>query len=240
MSNTKESHFMKKLAISLMAAALCLGAQAEVRLPAIIGSNMVLQQNAEASLWGWAEAGATVTVRPSWTKHKFTAKADAQGRWSTKVPTTGAGGPYTLTFSDGSKQKTVLENILMGEVWVCSGQSNMEMPVAGYPYQPVEGSVEAIVSAADYPDIRLFTVPHKYTAEPQDDCESAWKLSSPQSVRAFSATAYFFGSELQRRLKVPVGIVASYYGGTFIECWMSRQALDATKLIPNRATASCP
>ena len=219
---------MKKLSSLILAALLASGLRAEVELPAVIGSHMVLQQNTEVNLWGKAQANARVTIRPSWTKTRYTAQADSEGRWQTTVHTTSAGGPYTLTFSDGSKQKTELTDILLGEVWVCSGQSNMEMPLGGFPNQPVEGSAQVITTAGDQSGLRLFHVPHKFTDEPQYDCESEWKLCSPLTARSFSAVGYLFALELYRLLKVPVGIISSYYGGTPIEGWMSRQALDAT------------
>lgn len=220
---------MKKLSSIILAALLASGARAEVQLPAVIGNHMVLQQNTEVNLWGKAQANAKVTIRPSWTKTKYTATADGEGRWKTTIATTSAGGPYTLTFSDGSKTKTELTDILLGEVWVCSGQSNMEMPLRGYPNQPVEGSAEAIAAAGDNTGMRFFTVPRKSTNEPQYDCESEWKQCSPMTARSFSAMGYFFGLELYRLLKIPVGLIESDYGGTPIESWMSRQALDATK-----------
>ena len=220
---------MKKLSSLILVALLASGARAEVELPAVIGSHMVLQQNAEVNLWGKAQANAKVTIKPSWTKTKYTTLADNEGRWKTSIATTSAGGPYTLTFSDGSKTKTELTDILLGEVWVCSGQSNMEMPLRGYPNQPVEGSAEAIAAAGDNTQMRFFTVPHKFTDEPQYDCESEWKQCSPLTARSFSAMGYFFGLELYRLLKIPVGLIESDYGGTPIESWMSRQALDATK-----------
>ena len=134
---------MKK--ISILAAALaCIFsvAQAKVTLPSVIGSNMVLQRNTDVNLWGTAEADKKVKITASWTKEKFSVKADENGKWATTIPTADAGGPYTLTFDDG--EKTELTNILLGEVWVCSGQSNMEMPVGGYMYQPVDGALEHI------------------------------------------------------------------------------------------------
>ena len=111
---------------------------AEVKLPSILGSNMVLQRNTEVTLWGTADAGKTVSITTSWNGKKYKVKTDTDGAWSLKVPTCEAGGPYSITFSDG--KELVIDNILLGEVWVCGGQSNMEMPVAGFMNQPVEGN----------------------------------------------------------------------------------------------------
>jgi sialate O-acetylesterase len=220
---------MKKFVLGTALVALfSLMATAEVKLPAVIGSGMVLQQQTDVNLWGEAKTGAKVVIAPSWTKQKYTVKADKDGHWKTTVPTVKAGGPYTITFSDGTKQKTVLDNVLLGEVWVCGGQSNMEMPVGGFMYQPVEGGIEASLEAWRYPDIRMFTVPHCTSETPVNDCDTTWRLSTPLTVRTFSAMAYFFGRELQRMLQVPVGIITSNWGGTVIEAWMSRASIDAT------------
>ena len=219
---------MKKLSI-LAAALACIFsvAQAKVTLPSVIGSNMVLQRNADVNLWGTAEANKKVKITASWTKEKFSVKADENGKWATTIPTAEAGGPYTLTFDDGDK--TELTNILLGEVWICSGQSNMEMPVGGYMYQPVNGAMEHIADAYKYSDIRMFTVPRCTSATPQEDCDTMWRESSPVTVRTFSAVAYLFGKELQKMLGVPVGLITSNWGGTVIEAWMSKECLDGVK-----------
>ena len=199
--------------------------KAKVELPSILGSNMVLQRNTEVNLWGKARPGKKVSIVASWTKKKYSTMADENGRWKTKIPTADAGGPYTLTFDDG--EKTVLNNILLGEVWVCGGQSNMEMPVGGFMYQPVNGAEEHIREACEYPGIRMFTVPRCISDTPKEDCDTIWRESTPLTVRTFSAAAYFFGKELHKMLGVPVGLVTSNWGGTVIEAWMSRESLDA-------------
>ncbi|MBD0285392.1 MAG: sialate O-acetylesterase, partial [Flavisolibacter sp.] len=132
---------------------------AAVKLPFIFTDNLVLQQQTQVALWGWASAGKTVTVIPSWNKKRYTAKADASGKWKLKVETSVAGGPYEISFSDGKAIK--LANILIGEVWVCSGQSNMEMPMKGFRGQPVVGSNEAILKSKNK-NIRLYTVPKSF------------------------------------------------------------------------------
>ena len=222
---------MKKRTSLLVALLACVlaPAVAKVELPSVIGSHMVLQRNADVNLWGKATPGKKVTIKASWSKEKFIARVDADGKWATTIPTTDAGGPYTLTFDDG--EKTELTDILLGEVWVCGGQSNMEMPVGGFMYQPVDGAAEHIREAAQYPGIRMFTVPRCISETPKEDCDTVWRESSPLTVRTFSAAAYFFGKELHRMLGVPVGLITSNWGGTVIEAWMSREALDA---IPGR------
>lgn len=215
---------MKKMIFMALMAVLPLAVQAEIKLPGIIGSDMVLQRNTEVNLWGKASENRTVTVVTSWNGRKYRTQADSEGAWSLKVATGEAGGPYTITISDGSK--VVLENILLGEVWICGGQSNMEMPVCGFINQPVENCIEAVMNASDYPGIRMFTVPRNSTEVPAYDCDAAWQCSSPESVSAFSATAYYFGLALHKMLRVSVGLVTSNWGGSTIETWMTKEAIN--------------
>jgi sialate O-acetylesterase len=191
---------------------------AKVKLPAIFGDNMVMQQQTDVAIWGLADKNSTVRVTTSWNDRTYSAKADNEGRWKLKVSTPAAGGPFNLTVSDGEPLK--LNSVMIGEVWVCSGQSNMEMPVKGYMNQPVTGSNEAIVTSVN-PSIRLFTVTKATSLQPTDDFKGSWKLCEPVNVSEFSATAYFFGLMLNRVLKVPVGLINTSWGGTRIEPWMS-------------------
>ena len=210
-------------AVMLLAAA---PVAARVKLPAVLGSNMVLQRNTEVNFWGGATPNSRVRVTPSWNGRSYETRADDAGRWALKVPTGEAGGPYTVTVSDGDP--VVLENVLLGEVWICSGQSNMEMPVGGFLHQPVEGSAEAVAAAGDCPGIRMFTVPKVSSESPREDCEAAWQCSTPASVRSFSAVGYFFGRMLCRVLDVPVGLITPNWGGSAIEAWMTVEAIDST------------
>lgn len=220
---------MKRFIIGIILTILPFAAQAEVRLPSILGSNMVLQRNTEVNLWGTATAGKAVVVETSWNGEKYRTKAGNDGQWKLKVSTGEAGGPYTITISDG--KKLVLDNILLGEVWVCGGQSNMEMPVCGFMYQPVDGSSKAILYAAsETPNVRLFSVPRISSNEPQTDCNSSWQVSTPQSVCSFSAVGYFFGKALTQAMGgIPVGLISANWGGSRIECWMTEEAIDATE-----------
>ncbi|WP_291911838.1 sialate O-acetylesterase [Chitinophaga sp. CB10] len=196
---------------------------ATVKLPYFFGNNMVLQQQTNAAIWGWAKPGSTVTVTTSWNKKKYSQPADASGKWKLQVATPAAGGPYEITISDGSP--LTLKNVLIGEVWLCSGQSNMEMPMKGFKDQPIIGSNDAIFNSAN-DQLRLFTLPRAVTGTPQDTCKpSEWKAAEPESVTNFSATAYYFGRLLQQRLKVPVGLVCISYGGSPAEAFMSTSAL---------------
>jgi len=199
--------------------------QAEVKLPSIFTDNMVLQQKADCAMWGWAKAGSTITVSPSWGKQKYTAKADAAGKWKLKVHTPAASyTPYGLSVS-GDGPAIQLKNVLVGEVWLCGGQSNMEMPMKGFKGQPVLGANEAILHSKN-DQLRLYTVPRSSVTEPQDNSKpSPWRVAEPEAVSNFSATAYYFGRLLQEQLHVPVGLVHCSYSGSFIEAWMDPATL---------------
>lgn len=162
---------MKKLFFIFAFALGCgLSSVAKVTLPPVIASNMVLQRNDTVALWGKAEPGKNITISTGWDGARYSVKADRQGRWMGRVATADAGGPYEIVISDGDE--TVLDNVLLGEVWICGGQSNMEMPVCGDATQPAEGSYEALRTVKDYPDIRMFTVPRADTDVPQDSAEA--------------------------------------------------------------------
>lgn len=196
---------------------------AMIRLPALVGDGMVLQQNSNASLWGWAKQGALVTVKGSWNKKSYTTRADARGKWMMKVATPAAGGPYQLTISDG--QPLHIKDILIGEVWLCSGQSNMEMPMKGFRDQPILGSNDAIFNANNN-QLRIYTVPRAVERNTKDTSKSSpWKTSTAENISNFSATAYYFGRILQAQLKVPVGLINASYGGSPAEAFMSEDAL---------------
>ena len=179
---------------------------------------MVLQQQTQAAIWGKASKNSTVSVSTSWNGKSYSAKASADGSWKVKVTTPKAGGPYEITVSDGKALK--LKNVLIGEVWVCSGQSNMEMPVKGFKNQPVIGSSDAIAFSSN-PNIRLFSVKRATSLDPLDDFTGTWQLCEPENVADFSATAYYFGLMLNKTLNVPIGLINTSWGGTRIEPWIS-------------------
>jgi len=195
---------------------------AEVKLPAIFCDNMVLQQQSNVSIWGSASKKSTVSVTTGWNHKSYSAHAGNDGKWKLKVATPSAGGPYEISISDGKTLR--LRNVLIGEVWICSGQSNMEMPMRGLRSQPVIGSAEAIALSSN-PNIRLFTVKKTSSLEPLDDVTGDWKLCTPENVYGFSATAYYFGLMLHKVLNVPVGLIHSSWGGSRIEPWMSESGL---------------
>ena len=218
---------MKKLILAVVAVLLSWGASAAIVLPKVLGSNMVLQQNSEVNLWGKADANKNVTITVSWQKGKIKTVADNEGKWAVKVATPAASwDKHTITISDG--EAVTLEDILIGDVWVTSGQSNMEMPVKGWNGQPVENANEYIYSAAKYADkIRLFTVQkaRSYNAD-KEDCEGGeWQKASPASVANMSAVGYLFAYNLIESVNIPLGIITSNWGGTRIESWMPMSAL---------------
>ena len=185
---------------------------------------MVMQQQATANLWGTATPRKTVTLTTGWDGKTYRATADTQGKWNMSVTTPSAGGPYSLTFSDG--ELTVLNNILIGELWICSGQSNMEMPMKGYKNQPIEGADMDILRSTN-PSLRLFTVKRHSTLLPQYDVTGTWNEAMPTTVREFSATAYYFGRLLNELLDVPVGLIVTAWGGSAAEAWMTEEMLRA-------------
>jgi len=195
-----------------------------IELPSIISDNMVLQQNAKVSLWGWTDPGESIEISTSW-EEEISAVSDESGNWICQVQTPQAGGPYELQIS-GNNETITLKNILIGEVWFCSGQSNMEMPLAGWPpNDPILNSIEEIAKA-NYPNIRLFTVTRAVTAYPKQDCIGQWDPCIPQVAKSFSATAYFFGRELYNELGVPIGLIHSSWGGTPAESWIPENKLE--------------
>ena len=193
----------------------CNNLSAQLSLPSIFSDGMVLQRNAVVPIWGWAASGDSVTVVPSWGK-QFPVKtvADDLGKWSIKLETVEGGGLYELKVF--TRNETVLlKEVLLGEVWLCSGQSNMEW-AASYGIKDKE--IE--VANADCRTLHIFHVPKRGAYTPQNDCEARWEVSSPESMRRTSATAYFFARYLTQKLAVPVGIIVSAWGGTPIEVWL--------------------
>lgn len=201
---------------------LSVNLKAEVKLPAIFGDNMVLQQQTDAAIWGQATANKTVEITTSWNNKSYSAKADSNGKWKIKVQTPSAGGPFSITISDG--KSLTLKNVLIGEVWVCSGQSNMQMTMNGYRNQPILGANE-VVATSENKNIRLITIDRVKNLTPQEDFPGKWVECTPENVADFSATAYFFGKLVEQALNVPVGLICSSWGGTRIEPWMSESGI---------------
>ncbi len=218
---------MNKYKLILLALSMTGFVQAKVTLPAFFTNNMVIQQNSTLTLPGKAKAGKNITVKASWNDNKFTTKATADGSFRIEIPTPAAGGPYTITISDG--ETLTLKNVLAGEVWFCSGQSNMEMPVAGW------GKVmnyEQEVAEAKYPSIRLLQVKKTTSVTPAENVEmnmGGWQECNSSTVPEFSAIAYFYARELWKELNVPIGVIDCTWGGTPAEAWTS---IGSLKQVP--------
>jgi sialate O-acetylesterase len=198
---------------------------AKITLPALVGDNMVLQQQSKVKVWGWSAPNASIEVTASWGA-KSSTKSDKDGNWVLSITTPAASfTPYSITVSDGDK--ITINNILIGEVWLCSGQSNMEMTFTGVWSSPVIGANQTIAESVLYPNLRLFTVEEINAAKPLKDCKGTWKISSPAATRAFSAIGYLYGLQLHKILNVPVGIINASWGGTIIEAWMDAESQKA-------------
>lgn len=215
---------MKKIFLLLATIMVVMGINAKVTLPKIFSDGMVMQRETNANLWGEAKASSNVKITTSWDNKSYVVRSDSNGKWKISVKTPKAGGPFSITFSDG--EKLTINNILIGEVWICSGQSNMEMPMKGYKNQPVDNAVEDILHSKDS-NLRLFTVKRNSKFKPVDDVTGNWNEANPASVRNFSATAYYFGRELRRSLDLPVGLIVAAWGGSACEAWMTADWLKA-------------
>ena len=215
---------MKKFLLTAFVAVALASAQAKVTLPYVMGNNMILQQQTEARLWGKTTA-KEVKVTTSWDNEVYTAKASKNGDFIVKVKTPKASyTPLSITFDDGDR--LTLSNILAGEVWVCAGQSNMEMPVKGFGNCPVEGYNDAVVTANEYKGVHYVKIPSVMRVEPQWNSEpTEWKEVSPQTVGEASATGYFFAQVLNKTLDVPIGLIMANKGGTRVESWLTKENL---------------
>ncbi len=214
---------MRHCALTLAAAASLFTAQARVTLPAYLSDDMVVQQQSTLNVSGRSDRSGQVRVTASWSRKAFTAPIGPDGTFAVGLPTPKAGGPFTIVVDDGDR--LTLSNVLAGEVWFCSGQSNMEMPVEGW------GKVlnyEQEVAAASHPEIRLLQSKHVTALSPAAEPQvtgGAWAVCSPATVANFSSVAYFFARQLNRELKVPVGVIDSSWGGTPAEAWTSAPTL---------------
>ena len=204
---------------------------AQIKLPAIISDNMILQQNAKVALWGWAQPGEKVSITNTWNNKSISVTTAASGKWLTYVNTIKAGGPYQLTFK--ASNSVGIKNILLGEVWLASGQSNMEFFVGKTSSASYTGVInhDDVMKDAEHPDIRTIDVPNKVADEPQTDFKGEWKLCSARTVDSFSAVAYFFAKEINKATGFPVGIINSTWGGTPAESWTERQVLQSNAVL---------
>lgn len=201
--------------------------QAQVKLPALISHNAVLQQNSKVALWGWAAPAERVSISTTWNNKTITATADASGKWIAYVQTGKAGGPYTLTFK--ASNTLTVDNVLLGEVWLASGQSNMEFFIGKKPNPSYTGvsNYDEVMKDAEHSAIRLIDVPNKVADDPQYDFKGDWKVCSARTIDTFSAVAYFFAKEINKATGFPVGIINSTWGGTPAESWTKKEVLQS-------------
>ena len=218
-----KKRFVLAAALVLLSCSLQAG---NLKFSSLIGDNMVLQQNTQVRIWGTASPRASVNVSASWSKKPpVSTRADAEGRWEVTLETFEASfTPQVVQASSGGETVRV-SNILIGEVWLCSGQSNMEMSLGGGMGTPVEGSLEEIALSGQYKGVRQLLVRKSRATDPQDDAEGEWMLCNPSASPRFTAVGYFFATRLSRALDVPVGIINASWGGSVIEAWMGEELL---------------
>jgi len=218
---------MKKIFFLLLILEATQHSYSNISLPKIFGDNMVLQRNKLIPVWGWADANEKITVQ--FNKKSKSTVADEDGKWLVKLDMEKAGGPYLLVIS--GKNTIKFSNVLVGEVWICSGQSNMEMPIEGWGKI---NNYEQEIANAKYPDIRHIKIPNEVSPSPKNDIPSGeWQICSPQTVGDFTAAGYFFARELYKQMKVPVGLINTSWGGTMVETWTSRKAFEQSDEFKN-------
>lgn len=216
---------MRKIhAVILLVASLFISAAIgqSLKLASLFSSDMVLQQQADAAIWGQAAPNGKVSISVSWSKKVYEATADSAGSWKTRIKTPKAGGPHSVIVESGG-ETVELKNVLSGEVWFCSGQSNMQWKMRGFGKELWQEDVEQ----ANYPDIRFCQVDSVIALEPQDSVKAKWTVCDPSTAYEYSAVAFFFGRELHEELKVPIGLVSVNWGGSSAEAWTSKEVLSS-------------
>ncbi len=205
---------------------------ANIRLPAVIGSHMVLQQRSAVTVWGWSDVSEKVKLRTTWDTTTYTTTGSTSAKWEIKINTPVAGGPYQVTI-EGSN-KIILDDVLIGEVWICSGQSNMEMSMDwGLPYK------DEAAGATDK-NIRFFNIARTTADYPQDDVRAGWVVCNTDDMKKFSAVAYFFGQSLRQNLDAPVGLIEAAWGGTPAEAWTPTDAINSNTVVKEAAAKLSP
>ncbi len=210
---------MKTITLSFLLIFISLFAFSRIQLPALFSDNMVLQRSFEAPFWGWADAGETIIVKGSWNNTVIKTVTNDNGEWMLRLPTPEAGGPYFVTVNDDT-----LKNVMIGEVWICSGQSNMQYALN----ETQDSATKAEIKNANFPLLRLFYVARDNADEPNKDCYGRWEECTPESVETFSAVAYYFGKEILQKLRVPVGLIHVSWGGSSAQAWVNYNILETT------------
>lgn len=222
---------MKKIAFPfsiLLTLTVFVNTTAQIRLPSIIGNHMVLQQNSTVKLWGWCNPAEKIKINGSWDTTTYTAEGTSGAKWVAEIKTPAAGGPYTIKLVGSNT--IMLDDILIGEVWACSGQSNMEMTF-NWPLKEYETDVQQ----ANNKSIRFFYIPKTTASFPQDNTEGHWVVCSPDEARRFSVAGYYFGKNLQEKLHFPIGLINSSWGGTPAEAWTPAETIGSQAALKDAA-----
>ncbi len=220
---------MKKAVIAILSLFIIIKTEAKVFLPAVYCNHMVLQQKNAVKIWGWSDVGEKVTITTSWDTITYKAEGDAYAKWETFLNTPVAGGPHTITVK-GPYNTIRIEDVLIGEVWLASGQSNMEMTTWwGLPY-------EEEVKKATNNQIRFFHIGKSSSAYPQEDVRAEWVVCSPEAMKGFSAAAYFFGKKINEQTKLPVGLISACWGGTPAEVWTPEDIIRNDSILKTAAS----
>ncbi|MGQ2982039.1 sialate O-acetylesterase [Flavobacterium sp.] len=219
-----------KLFLFLAIALLSFAAKANVTLPSFFSDNMVLQRNADVKLWGWGSPFEDIVITTGWDKKEYKLKPNREAYWELTVKTPGAGGPYTINFK--GYNEITLKNVMLGEVWLCSGQSNME-----WSANMKINNAEAEIAKANFPNIRFFTAPKLASTEPQMNLPGSWEVCTPETMRHFSAVGYYYARHLQEDLKdVPIGMINSSWGGSPAEPWIPAQYVNNDPVLKKAAS----
>lgn len=210
---------MKKIVCFLLLQSIAMFVYADVRLPAVIGNNMVLQQKSLVTLWGWSDAAEKIFITTSWNNKTDSTIGTRDAKWGLKIETPAAGGPFTVTIKGNNI--ITLSNVMIGEVWVCSGQSNMEF----HHFYQGSKDIEPELNNPPNNNIHLFLIPRTTAQYPQEDCHAAWSVADSNTLKLFSEVAYFFAKKLNTKLNVPIGLIEAAWGGTPAEVWTPAQAV---------------
>lgn len=225
---------MKKVVLFFLCIFLAILSYANVILPAIFSDHMVLQQNSEVTIWGWAKPNEKIVIAPGWEpKQEYSIIVNNQSAWNLKIKTPRSGGPYQLTIK--GYNTIVIDDVLIGEVWLGSGQSNMEWTASSGIT-----NAEQEIAKADFPQIRFFSTGTMAASEPQQLLTGKWEVCTPQTMKYFSAVLYFFGREIHEKTKFPVGLINSSWGGTPVEIWMSASSIANDRILKENATLLKP
>lgn len=214
---------MKKI-LFLFVLCFCKVATGAITFPSIIGNHMVLQQKATITLWGWCDPSEEIKIKPGWDTTTYSTKGDNAAIWKITIPTSVAGGPYTISFS--GYETVTINDVMIGEVWLCGGQSNMAFSANNGIKQAIEEA-----PAANNNSIRFFYVEKASSNVLQNDCKGEWKVCTPEEMKRFSAIGYFFGKKLQQELNIPVGLIGANWGGTPAEVWMPAELIEQDSLL---------